>query len=1066
MTATVPGSPEIAALSPHPEGDRVEPVMEKYAISRDLKPFFIAMVLLLLSIVVSANRPGDDPPSPIDFSRQVRPILSEHCFPCHGPNDESRKAGLRLVDRESATEELESGFTAIVPGSRDDSEMWLRITDPEDPMPPAREHNELSAKQVEVLGRWIEEGAEFAPHWAYVTPEPSEVPVTAHDWPAASIDHYILAQLQAVGLEPAPDADDTTLIRRLHLDLSGLPPEPDRVAEFTNESGEEAYLEQVNRLLASPHFGERLASFWLDLVRYADTVGYHGDQEHHSWPYRDWVIEAFNSNMPFDQFTIEQIAGDLLEQPDQNQLVATGYNRLLQTTHEGGLQLKEYRAIYMADRVRNLSEAWLGGTLGCAQCHDHKYDPYTTRDFYSFGAFFADIDDEDHLRNPYGGLNSTPTRRRPEMRLMTDEGRSMGEELARKISETEPQIDAAIEALVPEQQAWEQQLAARIESTERRQSVWVDDVLDTGGTVSGRWDFVAAEGVPAHSGQLYRKQSSAGLIQHYTVGTTEKTITVSDGDVLFAWIYMAADSQPAAVMLQCNTAGDWQHRALWGGDEIVYGRQPESSAAYQRMGKLPAVGEWVRLEVPFESIGLKSGTVVSGVAFTQFGGTVYWDLCGVENASAAPAPVVEALAVAATDRTDAHRLVLSNFHVDQSQQVVALRSQLASLQKRASSLTERQPLALFTRSLESPRTVRILPRGNWLDETGEIVEPKIPQFLGSLETGQRATRLDLARWLVTPEADGGIGGLSARVFVNRVWAQFFGEGLCSSVEDFGGQGRPATHPELLDALAIEFIDSGWDIQGLIRRLVLSRTYRQSSRPSPRAAEIDPENLLFSHQARHRLPAEMVRDASLWISGLLVDQLGGPSVKPPQPPHYYRHLNFPPRRYKPDMGSEQWRRGVYVHWQRQYLHPMLLAFDAPTREDCTARRHRSNTPLAALVLLNDPVFVEAARSFALRITRWQHDLDLNGRDSAGTDEEAIVFAMKRATSRLPEPSEIELLMNLLESSREHFAAHPEQVKTLLDAGASEAVDFIEPVDLAAWVEVARAILNLHETTTRE
>ncbi len=642
----------------------------------------------------------------------------------------------------------------------------------------------------------------------------------------------------------------------------------------------------------------------------------------------------------------------------------------------------------------------------------------------------------------------------------------MGEELARKITETEQQIAAAIEALVPEQQAWEQQLVARIESTERRQSVWVDDVLDTGGTVSGRWNFVTVEEVPAHSGQLYRKQSSDGLIQHYTVGTTEKTITVSDGDVLFAWIYMAADSQPAAVMLQCNTAGDWQHRALWGGDEIVYGRQPESSAAYQRMGKLPAAGKWVRLEVPFESIGLKPGSVVSGVAFTQFGGTVYWDLCGVENATAAPAPVVDALAVAATDRTDAHRLVLSSFQADQSQQVIDLRGELAHLRKRASTLTDTLPLALFTRSLESPRTVRILPGGNWLDETGEVVEPAIPHFFGSLATDQRATRLDLARWLVTPEDDGGVGGLTARVFVNRVWAQFLGEGLCPSVEDFGGQGRPVTHPELLDALAIEFVDSGWDIQRLIRRLVMSRTYRQSSRPSSRAAEIDPENLLFSHQARHRFSAEMVRDASLWISGLLVDQQGGPSVKPPQPPHYYRHLNFPPRRYKPDMGSKQWRRGVYVHWQRQYLHPMLLAFDAPTREDCTARRHRSNTPLAALVLLNDPSFVEAARSFALRITRWQHDPDIIGRDSAGTDEEAIEFAMKRATSRVPEPREIELLLNLLESSREHFAEHPEQVKELLDAGASEAVEFIEPADLAAWVEVARAILNLHETTTRE
>jgi hypothetical protein len=1015
----------------------------------------------------------DETKLPIDFSDQVRPILSQHCFACHGPDQKSRKAGLSLLDEVSATRTLESGYRAIVAGNREESELWLRITSPEDPMPPSKEHDELSSEQVEILGRWIDEGANFAPHWAYITPLPTAVPDSKEPWPTSTIDHYILNRWGPAGLVPAADADPTTLIRRLHLDLSGLPPAAEDVDRFISDGGDDAYLEEVDRLLASRHFGERFASFWLDLVRYADTVGYHGDQEHHSWLYRDWVIGAFNSNLPFDQFTIEQIAGDLLDQPDQDQLVATGYNRLLQTTHEGGLQLMEYRSIYMADRIRNLSETWLGGTLGCAQCHDHKYDPYTTRDYYSFGAFFADIDDEEHLRNPYGGLNTTPTRRKPEMRVMTDESRQQQIQLEQRIEQAEREVQQALEGLPAEQPQWEQQLISQIESGEKQPYLWIDDVKDTGGKSSGSWNFVEEDGVAAYSGKLYRKQSSDGLVQHYTVGTTDKKIIVGEGDLLFAWVYQLSASPPTALMLQCNIDGDWEHRAVWGSDDIVYGRKTTSDAAYQRIGPLPAVGEWVRIEVPFESLGLKPGSVVSGVAFTQYGGTVYWDLCGSERATAAPAPVIEVLSIAPAQRTVAQRQLLRQFHGDQSPTVLQLRGQLTRLKDQATMFSQSLPLALYTRSLAEPRIVRIQQRGNWLDEEGEIVEPAVPAFLGSLETEQRATRLDLARWLVRPESQGGVAGLTARVLVNRVWAQLFGGGLCPSVEDFGGQGRPVTHPELLDALAIEFIESGWDLKALIRKMVRSRTYRQSSIPAARAVEIDPENLLFSHQARYRMPAEMVRDASLKISGLLVDQLGGPAVKPPQPPHYYRHLNFPPRRYRPDTGSQQWRRGVYLHWQRQYLHPMLLAFDAPTRENCTARRNRSNSPMAALVLLNDPVFVEAARSFARRIIGWRQqflegDTQVRGvAEFEEADHAAIAFAIEQAVSREAQSREIEILYNLLESSRKHFDQQPALADQFQGMNSSDVGgDGIEAVTLAAWSEVSRAILNLHETLTRE
>jgi len=1003
----------------------------------------------------------------VDFVQDIRPILSEHCFACHGPDGAARKGGLSFVDAVSAMKELKSGSHAIVPGSRDESELWWRISDPDDPMPPSEEKNPLTAEQIELLGRWIDEGAPFAAHWAYVAPQETQVPAGSSAWATTDIDHYISRRLAEEGLVPAEDADATTLIRRLHLDLSGLPPSPAQVARYLSGSRSQAeYQSEVDRLLEDPHFGERFASFWLDLVRYADTVGYHGDQEHRSWPYRDWVIRAFNNNMPFDRFTIEQIAGDLLEDPDQDQLIATGYNRLLQTSHEGGLQLKEYRAIYMADRVRNLSETWMGATLGCAQCHDHKYDPYTTRDFYSMGAFFADIDDEEHLRNPYGGLNTTPTKRTPEMRLTSAASKAREQQIADEMVTVEVSIAAAIADLVGEQATWEEQLKHEIALGGRHQQIWIDDELDTGGTVKGEWNFVRVDGIEPHSGERYRKQTSGGLVQHYTVDTTLKEIEVSEGEILFAWVHLDADTPPSAVMLQCNSAGDWNHRAVWGGDQIAYGRSAASSPAYQRMGALPPSGEWVRLEVPLEKLGLKAGQVISGIAFTQFGGTVYWDLCGVEGGSLAPSAVIDALALPVEQRSAQHHELLREHHASESPQVNSLRKQLGALKKQASSIESGLPLALYTRRLETPRTVHILPRGNWLDESGEVVEAAIPSFLGKLSGAGRRTRLDLARWLVTPESEGGIAGLTSRVFVNRVWAQLFGEGLCPSVEDFGGQGRPVTHAHLLDHLSRQFIASGWDIQQLIRTMVLSRSYRLSSRPGSVAQRVDPENLLFSHQSRHRMPAEMVRDTALKISGLLVDQLGGASVKPPQPPHYYRHLNFPPRRYKADVGAEQWRRGVYVHWQRQYLHPMLLAFDAPTREDCIARRNRSNTPLAALVLLNDPVFVEAARAFARRIVRWQASDQLSASDDGDSHRQAVEFAMKEAISRTPTEPEIDVLMTLLTSSRDHYRSNPDAALELLGGPGMEDRSLSEVPELAAWTEVARAILNLHETMTRE
>ena len=723
----------------------------------------------------------------VDFNRDIRPLLSQNCFACHGPDQHERKAKLRLDTSEGSRKVIE-------PADLSSSELIARIIseDPEERMPPVKEGKKLDAKQIELLRKWVLSGAPYSEPWAYVPPKNHPLPVTADKkWGKNWIDSFVLSGLEKEGLEPSPEADPATLVRRLYFDLTGLPPKPEAVESYNRNADKEAgYEKLVDELLGSQHFGERMAVYWLDLVRFADTVGYHGDQDHNITPYRDYVIDAFNLNLPFDRFTREQLAGDLLEKPTMDQQVATGYNRLLQTSHEGGVQAKEYLAIYAADRMRNLSAVWMGATLGCAQCHDHKYDPYTTRDFYAMSAFFADIDEAEHFRV---GSNSLPTRRPPEIKVFSRRDREL---LAR------------LEAMNPLTKDIEKQIA-----------------------------------------------------------------------------------------------------------------------------------------------GVKS----------------------------------------------------------------------------------RQRLTMVTRSIK-PRVTRVLPRGNWLDESGDIVEPAVPSFMGKLAAGGgRATRLDLANWLT--DVGKGSGGLTARVFVNRLWYLFFGEGISRSLDDFGGQGLPPGNPALLDRLAVEFYEEKWNIKHMVKMLVMSRAYRQNSIATEDSMKRDPLNRFFGRQSRYRLPAEMIRDNALAVGGLLVLDYGGASSKPFQPAGYYRHLNFPQRKYKQHTDSRRYRRGLYVHWQRQFLHPMLKAMDAPSREECTARRPRSNTPTAAMVLLNDPSFVEAARVFAQRIIK----------EGGETQNQRLEYAYRVALSRMPEDPERQILGKLW------VAAHGEHTG--------------DGAELVAWQAVARALLNCSEINTR-
>ncbi|MGY8671997.1 MAG: PSD1 and planctomycete cytochrome C domain-containing protein [Verrucomicrobiia bacterium] len=770
----------------------------------------------------------------IDFNRDLRPVLSDKCFFCHGPDGKHREAGLRLDVGAAAKKE------AIVPGNADASPLIGRIFshDQDELMPPPESGKRLSDAEKAMIRDWINQGAEYQEYWAYVRPQSHDVPgnkgaMNGGNW----IDSFITVRLKEEGLAASPSADQITLIRRLCFDLTGLPPTPAEVDAFVNSKDAKAYEVLVERLLNSERFGERLAMYWLDLVRYADTVGYHGDQDHAITPYRDYVIDSFNRNKPFDVFTKEQLAGDLIPDAGMEQKIASGYNRLLQTSHEGGVQAKEYLAIYAADRVRNISAVWMGATVGCAQCHDHKYDPYTIKDFYSMAAFFADIDEDSHLvASKRRGLNfnALPTPRPPEILVGSENDRTRFAQITAEVAKLAGSIKSEKEA-------------------EKKTKLSADK-----------------KAPDAELGEL-------GL----RVRKTMITVTVE------------------------------------------------------------------------------------------------------------------------------------------------------------------------------PRIMRVLPRGNWLDDSGPVVHSAIPEFMGKLNTKkQRATRLDLANWLTDPDPSGGAGGLTARVFANRFWYLLFGSGLAGVLDDFGGQGDPPMHPDLLDNLAVEF-QKDWDVKRLFKLILMSQTYRQSSLTPANLAEHDPLNRFYARQSRHRLDAEMVRDAALSVSGLLVELRGGGSVKPYQPAGYYRHLNFPTRKYAAHTDDRQWRRGLYMHWQRQYLHPMLKALDAPSREECTAQRPRSNTPVAALTLLNDPTFVEAARIFAQRVLR-----------EGGTSVyERMSHAYRLALSRSPDSWERDQLTSLLIATRAEYRKDPGAARELLLNGIRSADDGLPEIELAAWVMICRAILNLNEVITR-
>ena len=1014
--------------------------------------------VLLGVLVATAPMALSREEAPVSFRNQVRPILSDKCFACHGPDENTRDADLRLDTQEGAFADL-GGYAAIVPGDLEKSELIARIftDDPDDLMPPAKAHKPLPPEEREILKRWIAEGAPWDSHWSYTELErPAEPEVEQTAFVRNGIDPFIVAAQEKRGLSHGPEADAVTLARRLHLDLTGLPPTPEQVESFVRNDSETAYEERVEELLASGHFGERLAIFWLDLVRYADTIGYHSDNPMEVSAYRDYVIDSFNENLPYDRFVIEQLAGDLLPEPSRKQRIASGYNRLLQTTQEGGAQPKEYIAIHAADRVRNVGEVFLGSTIGCAQCHDHKYDPFTMRDFYAMAAFFADVKEK-----PIG-------RRDPNLKLPTAEEEAEMAALRKNLNER----------TIPKLLAGDEKLAAEVAAGLRR---WEEAILNELNSGKSDWRVIRPGTLQSSGGQELQIQPDGSVLaggkrnpdqDTYTIRLnskgaitglrlealtderlTKKRLSRGNGNFVLTDFSVTSEGKEIEIasakadFLQegypVENAIDEDSKTGWAGNGHVEGKDRTAMFLFREPIDLGEGGELVvtlkhQSNYGKHNIGRFRLSLTESVAPALLGGV---DV---------PLEILAAIQVPAGERSGEQNRTIAAHYETISPELAPHRKNQEDWKKRIEAIDQGLRTMLVAESLPEPRMIRILDRGNWQDESGAIVDPAVPAFLATQTIeGRRANRLDLAHWIVSGE-----NPLTSRAFVNRVWKLFYGEGLSTDLYDLGGQGQPPSHPELLDWLALEFQESGWDVKALVRLMVTSGTYRQSSVPTAASKSEDPANTWLTRQGRWRLEAELVRDSTLKVGGLLVTDIGGKSVKPYQPAGYWQHLNFPKRKWESDQGAGLYRRGIYTFWCRTFPHPAMLAFDAPSREECTAERPRSNTPQQALVLLNDPSFVEASRAFAQRIVALP--ADAGGR---------IEWAWKSATGRAPTASEKSILEELLEAQRTRYAVDAEAAAAFLSVGVTSVPDAIDSAELAAWTQVARAIFNAYESTSR-
>ena len=1048
----------------------------------------VSGLAILVVILLASPAPAQ---KTVDFNRDILPILSDTCFKCHGPDDSQRMADLKLHTREGLFR-FEDDVHVVAPGDVEKSELVRRITsnDPDEKMPPTGSDRELKPEQIELLRRWVAEGAEWKQHWSFITPTRPDVPdVSERGWVANPIDAFVLARLDREKLKHGPPAEARTALRRLAFDLTGLPPSAELIRAFDKNRGDEAWEHAIDTLLASEAYAERMAIRWLDAARYADTSGYQSDGPRYMWRWRDWVIEAFHNNKPFDEFTVEQLAGDLLPNPTLDQQIATAFNRNHRGNAEGGIVPEEFQVEYVVDRVDTTATIWLGLTMGCARCHSHKYDPITQKEYYQVYAYFNNIPE-------YGRAlkegNSKPWIKAPTRAQQ------------RQLKQLERKTDAAEALLATKQRELGAQLVAWEKS--HREAKTVDPIQDwtvteslvasvPPKTLSG-FHRDAGEELPSltvrKQGKVETVAGRVGLAVrlsgdgHLEAGNVGK-FGYFDQFSFGAWVYQDEhrDGTIVSKMVLVNRGGGYNLHVTDRGTVQVnlVKRWLDDSLRVETLKSIPT-GRWVHLFATYNGMrtsdairifidgrpvahqanldGINQSFVSDeplrvGAGNSNFHGAVAdarvysRRLLPYEVriiAEATPTSAIVSMPRGKRSPNQRFKLVQYFQHVAGPKDLrVAF----------ASARDARRELRQFRRDIPSvmvmeesgiPRETHFLIRGQY-DRPGERVSAGVPSWLPALPQGAAKNRLTLASWLVREDHP-----LTARVTVNRFWRDLFGTGLVKTTEDFGAQGERPSHPELLDWLAVDFVESGWDVKRLIKTIVMSNTYRQSSRVSPELLQRDPENRLLARGPRFRLPAEMIRDQALAISGLLTRKVGGPSVKPYQPEGLWSEIASDTE-YALAKGDDLYRRSLYTYWKRTVAPPMMMTFDASGREMCEVRQTRTNTPLQALNLMNDVTFVEAARVLAQNVFH-----------AAKSDDARFRWAFQKVTARGPSKQESEILLASLGHYQKLFAGSPESAKSLIAYGASPVDEKIPPAELAAWTTICSTLLNLDETVTKE
>ncbi|MBA4016915.1 MAG: hypothetical protein C0483_07000 [Pirellula sp.] len=1059
-----------------------------------MTPFVVAAWICTAGLSANAQAAG---PGPLSFNRDIRPILSENCFACHGFDAKKREAELRLDTSEGAFAPRESG-PAIVPGKPEASEVWQRIVsdDPDVMMPPPASHKVLKPEEKALLKRWIAEGAAYQKHWAFERPVAAAPPaVRDAAWCRTPVDRFILARLEAEGLQPRPEADRPTLIRRVAFALTGLPPTVAEVDAFLADKSADAYERMVDRYLASPCYGEEMARHWLDVARYADTHGLHLDNEREMYAYRDWVVKAMNDNLPFDQFTIWQLAGDQLPNATLEQRTATGFNRCNVTTSEGGSIAAEFLYRYAVDRAGTTMQTWMGLTGGCAVCHDHKYDPLTTKEFYSFYSFFYDAADP----AMDGNINNTA----PFLKLPTSAQQQALDAAAKRKAETAKWLEASAKGSSYVDPADVEPTAAKASAVEASvlevHDIVFDDAFAPGATArntsrnASRWPADPAFG--AKSGRRVLEQANARFHQDIITCQLRPLFVPNDGS-FEVWVRTDPQNPPTALSILLDSK-----RAWWGEPEDVEGGIPGLTPESRR-GGLPKPGEWTKLTLSAADLGLKPGAHVKTVTLQESGGVAWWDefvMRGKVDAKLAAADPLESFTAwrqivdkgapelparfqkyfqqppprrpkpkaedakeskPLPEPSDAELIELRDFYMAYAYRrptkaVQAARGAWETARVEHATADDAIVGTMTFADVEQPREAFVMLRGQY-DQPGEKVEPAVPAVFPPLarkSPADRLKRLDLARWLVSPEQP-----VTARIQVNRLWQQFFGVGLVKTSADFGSQGEPPSHPELLDTLAVEFQKNGWDTKRLVRELVASATFRQEATVTPDLYTRDPENRLYARGPRFRLDAEQIRDNVLYVAGLLDLQMGGAGVKTYQPPNIWEPVGYSDsntRYYLQDHGDALYRRSIYAFLKRTAPPPFMSNFDGPNREQMCARRERSNTPLQALQLMNDVQHFEAARALAERALA----------DGGTSDETRIAFLYRTVLARAPEADEVKLVRSALEKQRQLYADEPKAATAAIAFGESKPKHIAADAETAAWTMTANLILNLDETVNR-